>query len=84
MISPETKRSIHLKYRLMMVEKTPPPEGMSGDNWYRYMIGRGGSKIVGQKAGTLETVIRYAEACTRDLNFRASSFHSPFAPRKRR
>jgi hypothetical protein len=84
MITPETKKVIHMKYRLMTVEKTHPPEGMSGDNWYRYMIGRGSAKIVGRKPGTLETVTRYAEACTRNLNSRADSFYSPFAPRKRK
>lgn len=84
MITAEGKKSIHMKYRLMMVEKAPAPEGMSGSNWYRYMIGRGSAQIIGRHPGTLETVTRYAEACTRNLNSRAESFHSPFAPRKRK
>jgi len=48
------------------------------------MIGRGRSKIVGRKPGTLETVTRYAVECTQNLNSRADSCHSPFAPRKRK
>jgi len=84
MITDDDKRAIHMKYQLMMVEKTRAPEGSSGDNWYRYMIGRGPSKIVGRKPGTLETVTRYAVECTQNLNSRADSCQSPFAPRKRK
>ena len=84
MITDETQKTIHMQYRLMMVEKTKAPEGTNGENWYRYMIGRGRAKIIGRKPGTLETVTHYAVECTRNLNSRADSCYSPFAPRKRK
>ncbi len=72
-----------LKYQVITVEKTLPPSGMPGDNWHRYVIGQGTSKIEGKKPGTLKAVTQHAEAVAEDLNFRAGKGGSTYAPRKK-
>ncbi len=71
------------KYQVVSVVKTDPPEGMPGDNWYRYVIGEGGSKIEGLKPGSLKAVTRHAETVAEDLNARTGRGGSTYAPRKR-
>lgn len=72
-----------LKYRVTTVEKTTTPQGMPGDNWHRYVIGRGSSKIEGKKPGSLKAVTQHAETVAEDLNSRAGRSGSTYAPRKR-
>jgi len=60
-------------YRVVQVEKTKAPDGMEGDNWHLYVIGRGNSKIEGKKPGTLNQVTQHANAVAEDLNSRAGS-----------
>lgn len=72
------------KYRVVSVEKTDPPEDMPGNNWHRYIIGQGGSKIEGLKPGTLKTVTEHAEAIAEDLNSRSGRGGSTYAPRKQK
>lgn len=72
-----------LKYGVVSVEKTEAPEGMSGDNWHRYIIGQGTSKIEGKRSGTLKDVTKHAESFAEELNARAGSSYSAYAPRKR-
>ena len=45
----QDNESNKLKYQVVSVEKTTPPEGMPGDNWHRYVIGQGSAKIEGLK-----------------------------------
>lgn len=71
------------KYRVEKVEKTTAPEGMSGDNWHRYVVGQGTSKVEGKKPGTLKAVTQHAEAFAEILNSRAGRGGSTYAPRKR-
>lgn len=71
-----------LKYHLVTVEKTTPPEGMPGDNWHRYVIGQGNSRIEGTKPGSLSDVTLHAETVIEDLNSRTSRGGSTYAPRK--
>ncbi|HEY9053057.1 MAG TPA: hypothetical protein VIQ03_16010 [Gammaproteobacteria bacterium] len=72
-----------LKYNVITVEKTTPPEGMPGENWYRYVIGQGTSRIEGIRHGSLKDVTQHAEAFAEDLNLRMNSSGSTYAPRKR-
>ncbi|MFO7604262.1 MAG: hypothetical protein R6X06_10685 [Gammaproteobacteria bacterium] len=71
------------KFNVISVEKASPPEGMPGDNWHRYIIGQGGSKIEGIKPGTLKAVTLHAETIAEDLNSRAGRGGSTYAPRKK-
>ena len=72
-----------VKYHLVSVEKISPPEGMSGDNWHRYVIGQGNSRIEGKKPGTLKAVTQHAETVVEDLNSRKGRGKSVYAPRKK-
>ena len=71
-----------LKYHIVTVEKTAPPEGLPGDNWHRYVIGQGSSRIEGKKPGSLKAVTQHAETVVEDLNSRAGRGGSTYAPRK--
>ena len=72
-----------LKYNVITVEKTTAPEGMTGDNWHRYVIGQGGSKIEGKKPGTLKEVTLHAQTAAEDLNSRVGGSGSTYVSRKR-
>ena len=73
-------------YSVVNVEKIDTPEGLQGDNWYRYVIDFGRSTIEGKKAGTLKLVREHAEAVVEDLNSRsfASGNSSTYASRNRK
>ena len=70
------------KYHVISVNKTSPPEGMPGDNWYHYVIGYGDKQIDGSKPGTLKNVTQHAEDVARDLNERSLTSRSTYAPRQ--
>ena len=57
-------------YKVIEIEKIETPEGMVGDNWYRYVIDYGKSQIEGKKPGTLKVVKQHAESVAEDLNTR--------------
>jgi len=78
-----TSTSNKIKYAVVTVEKTTTPEGLPGDNWHRYVIGQGTSKIEGIKPGTLKAVTEHAEAVAEDLNSRTGKGGSTYAPRKK-
>lgn len=71
------------KFHVVSVEKTTAPEGLPGDNWHRYVIGQGSSKIEGIKPGTLKAVTQHAEEVVEDLNSRKGRGTSTYAPRKK-
>jgi hypothetical protein len=77
-------RKTETSYHVVSVEKTDAPEGMPGNNWHRYVIGRGSSVIEGFKPGTLKAVTQHAESCAEDLNARAFKGYSAYAPRKKK
>jgi len=58
------------KYQVMQVEKTTAPEGMPGDNWYRYVIKKGNSVMDCKKSGTLNVVTKHAEHVAELINLR--------------
>lgn len=72
-----------MKYCVEIVEKTAPPVGMDGDNWHRYVIGQGSSKIEGKKTGSLKEVKRHAEMLAEGINSRMGGGGSTYAPRKK-
>ena len=76
-------KSIKIKYQVVSVEKAATPEGLPGDNWHRYVIGQGTSKIEGIKPGTLKAVTEHAETVAEDLNSRTGRGGSTYAPPKR-
>ena len=53
--------TVKKEYHVTTVEKTSAPEGMAGDNWYRYVIKRGKQVIDCKKTGTREAVTEHAE-----------------------
>ncbi|MDZ7661170.1 hypothetical protein [Thiohalophilus sp.] len=59
------------RYMVKAVEKTTTPAGCDGNNWYRYVLERNGSTLVGQRRGTLNQVTRYAEELADDVNSRS-------------
>lgn len=78
---PQAGTSIE-KYHVISVDKIATPEGMPGNNWYRYVIGYGNSTIDGTKPGTLSGVMEHAESVVNDLNIRSKSPRSSYAPRQ--
>lgn len=58
-------------YSVINVEKIDTPDGLEGDNWYRYVIDYGNSIIEGKKSGMLKMVKQHAEAVVEDLNSRS-------------
>ncbi|MGD8546809.1 MAG: hypothetical protein PVG50_08480 [Thiohalophilus sp.] len=69
----ETMNTIDLsqsRYMVKTVEKTEAPDGCEGNNWYRYVLERNGSTLVGQRRGTLSQVTRYAEELASEANSR--------------
>jgi hypothetical protein len=60
-----------IEYSVISVDKTTPPEGVSGGSWYRYVVGRGKSTLVGCRTGTRAEVTSHAEALASDLNSRS-------------
>ena len=79
----ETVNINKLKYNVVMVEKTTPPSGLEGDNWHRYVIGEGSTRIEGKKPGTLKAVTEHARLVADDLNARTGKGGSTYATRKR-
>ena len=72
------------KFRVVSVEKTDPPEGMSDGHWHRYVIGQGSSKIEGIRNGSLKAVTQHAETFAEDLNARATKGYSAYAARSQK
>lgn len=72
------------KYYVESVEKTDPPDTNSDANWYRYVIGRGTSKIAGMRPGNLTDVTQHAESIAEDLNSRVTNTSATYAPRKQK
>jgi len=67
--------SIENKYQIITVEKTTAPDGMPGDNWFRYIIQKGdltNSIMECKKTGSLKTVTEHAKDQTEILNARNS------------
>jgi len=72
-----------VEYNVLSVEKIETPAGMEGANWYKYVIGRGSSTMVGNRRGTLKQVTEHAKCLAKDLNERSGrNGKSLWAPRQ--
>ena len=69
----KTKKTPDSKFNVVSVEKTDAPEGCDGEDWYRYVIERGRSTIVGSRRGSLRQVKAHATEYANDLNLRAAN-----------
>jgi hypothetical protein len=74
-------------YKIVTVEKSPAPRGMTGDDWHHYVIGRGDSIIEGSKVGTLKEVTEHAKDLAERINARSDKYGvtyvSSYSPRKK-
>ena len=67
----ETKPSSHPEpFRLAAIERTDPPAGAAGKNWYRYTIRQGANAINGYLQGNATGVKHAAEQIVGQLNER--------------
>ena len=60
------------QFSVVSVEKTAAPSGADGDNWYKYIVARDNSQIVGNMRGSMQQVTNYAKEFVENLNSRAS------------
>ncbi|WKZ13262.1 MAG: hypothetical protein QY320_04605 [Gammaproteobacteria bacterium] len=68
---PEEKSAAHAEpFRLVAIERTEPPDGAAGKNWYRYTIRQGANAINGYLQGTQTAVKTSAEQIVGQLNER--------------
>jgi hypothetical protein len=58
------------KYEVIEIEKTTAPEGLLGDDWYRYVIRKGKSVMDCKKAGSLKAITEHAEHVAELINSR--------------
>jgi hypothetical protein len=61
---------IRRPYELAEVEKVDSPAGAAGDDWYRYVLVRRTSRIIGFRRGSLWEVTEYALGCIEAFNDR--------------
>jgi len=64
--------SSNKEYCVVSIEKTKAPDGTEGSNWYKYIVARENSTIVGNMRGSLSQVTKYADEFVENLNSRAS------------
>ena len=57
-------------FRLVAIDRTEPPNGAAGKNWYRYTIRQGVNAITGYLQGTQTAVKTSAEQIVGQLNER--------------
>jgi len=57
-------------FRLVAIERTEPPSGAGGKNWYRYTIRQGANAMNGYLQGTATGVKHAAEQIVGQLNER--------------
>lgn len=55
-------------YSLVSIEKSSPPQGQSGNDWYRYEIASEVNTIVGYRRGSLGEARAVARECVMHLN----------------
>ena len=74
-------------YKIVTIEKSAAPRGMTGDDWHHYVIGRGSSIIEGDKVGTLKEVTEHAKDLAERINARNDKYGityvSTYSPRKK-
>jgi len=67
------------RYELAEVEKVKGPVGAAAeDDWYRYVLVRCTSRIIGFHRGSLTEVTEYASGCAEAFNERSLSWRSSY------
>jgi len=69
-------------YRVVAVEPGNAPNLAQEGQWYRYVIANQHTRVVGRRCGTREQVRRHAEIVAENLNDRARTNRSAWAPRR--
>jgi hypothetical protein len=59
------------RYEVVSVEKSVMPDGTEADDWYRYVLSSGRSRITGFHRGSLDEVKEYATNCVEEFNLRS-------------
>ena len=59
------------RYEVVSVEKAVMPTGTDGNDWYRYVLSSGRSRITGFHRGSLDEVKEYASNCVEEFNLRS-------------
>lgn len=81
------EKASHETYKIVTIEKSKAPRGMTGDDWHHYVIGRGNSIIEGDKVGTLKEVTEHAKDLAERINARSDKYGvtyvSSYSPRKK-
>jgi RNA recognition motif-containing protein len=62
---------IRLVYEVASVEKAEMPAGTQGDDWCRYVLASGSSRITGFHRGSCAEVREYATHCAEEFNLRS-------------
>lgn len=70
------------RFTVTSIEKTDPPPGAQGGEWYEYVVGTGTSAITGRRSGSRKEVAKYVEEYAGNLNQRSALGFSAYAPRK--
>ncbi len=65
------RASMRRHIEVIEVEKVNGPGGADGDDWYRYVLARGSSRITGFHRGTLAEVAEYAAESVAAYNERS-------------
>lgn len=78
------QRAMPRQFRVARVERTDAPDGVAGQEWYRYVLDNGRAPISGQRRGTHKEVTAYATQCAELLNVRGLNAQSIWAPRGRK
>jgi RNA recognition motif-containing protein len=81
-----TRGPTRLIYHVASVEKAAMPAGAQGDDWYRYVLSSGRSRITGFHRGSLAEVEAFASHCVEEFNLRSSRGKSarPMVPAKKK
>jgi len=72
----EETSAVPQSYEIVSVQRSAPPPGAEGSNWYRYVIAFGGSNnIQGCRQGNLNVVTGAVEEIVAQLNLRHRGKH---------
>ena len=67
---------------VVSIEETSAPDGGEDGSWYKYIVARDNSEIVGNMRGSLQQVTKYVNEFVDNLNERGNSpkGHSYWSP----
>jgi RNA recognition motif-containing protein len=82
----QPRQGSRLRYQVDSVEKAKMPAETEGQDWYRYVLSSGSSRITGFHRGSRAKVTEYASQCVEEFNLRNVSGKSrrAMAPPKKK